>query len=129
MQQQVADKVTYAQGTPGYVSSLRSAAADQSLIVVYLGIASLACAFFFMTAFSWLGEIITRRLRIIYFRTMLGHDFEFFDRIGTGEMTSRMTGDLSIIQEALSEKLPLTFVYFSNFLAGFIGWFSVPYFK
>lgn len=118
---QVANKVTYAQGTPGYVSSLRHAAGEQALIVVYLGVGSLACSFFFMTAFSWIGESITKRLRIRYFRTMLGYDFEFFDRIGTGEMTSRMMGDLALIQEALSEKLPLTFVYLSNFIAGFIG--------
>lgn len=113
--------MTYAQGTPGYTEQLRAAAADQALIVVYLGIASLVSAFVLMAIFSWVGESIARRLRVRYFRTMLGHDFEFFDRIGTGEMTSRMTADFSTIQESLSEKLPLVFVYLSNFVAGFVG--------
>lgn len=122
--QQVADNLTYDQGAPGYTEALRSSATSQALIVLYMGVGSLLGSFVFMIAFNYTGESISRRLRVRYFQVMLGHDFEFFDRIGTGEMTSRMMGDLGVIQEALSEKLPLTFVYLSNFVAGFVVAFA-----
>jgi ATP-binding cassette subfamily B (MDR/TAP) protein 1 len=44
----------------------------------------------------------------------------FFDKIGAGEVTTRITADTNLIQEGLSEKIGLTLTGISTFVSAFV---------
>lgn len=44
----------------------------------------------------------------------------FFDKIGAGEVTTRITADTNLIQEGLSEKIGLTLTGVSTFVSAFV---------
>jgi len=51
----------------------------------------------------------------------------FFDKLGAGEVTTRITADTNQIQDGMSEKVGNTIMAFSTFIAAFIiGMYFVP---
>ena len=65
------------------------------------------------------GETTTRRIREAYLRAVLRQNIGFFDSLGAGEVTTRITSDMHLIQEGISEKIPITCQFISTFFAGF----------
>lgn len=57
----------------------------------------------------------------------------FFDRLGAGEITTRITADTNLIQDGISEKVGLTLTalatFITAFVIGFIKVSSVQYFE
>lgn len=62
------------------------------------------------------GEMTTRRIRERYLRSVLRQNVGFFDKIGAGEVTTRITSDMHLIQEGISEKIPITFQFIAQFV-------------
>ncbi|KAJ3025735.1 UNVERIFIED_CONTAM: Multidrug resistance protein 1 [Siphonaria sp. JEL0065] len=80
-----------------------------------------------MALWIWSGERQAKKIREEYLEAVLRQDMAFFDRTQTGEITTRMTGDIVVIQEGISDKVAMVFQSLSAFLAGFIiafakGW-------
>jgi ATP-binding cassette subfamily B (MDR/TAP) protein 1 len=44
----------------------------------------------------------------------------FFDKLGAGEVTTRITADTNLIQDGMSEKVSLTLSAVATFLAAFV---------
>lgn len=80
-----------------------------ALYLVYIGIGMLVATYIYMAAWIWTGETTTRRIREGYLRSILRQNVGFFDQIGAGEVTTRITSDVHLIQEGISEKVPITF--------------------
>eukprot|EP00457_Paulinella_chromatophora_P003290 gb/GEZN01003297.1/.p1 GENE.gb/GEZN01003297.1/~~gb/GEZN01003297.1/.p1 ORF type:complete len:697 (+),score=84.49 gb/GEZN01003297.1/:123-2093(+) len=51
------------------------------------------------------AEVITKNIRQVVFRTMLGKRIEFFDRAKTGDLVNRLSGDVGIISTTLTESV------------------------
>lgn len=73
------------------------------------------------------GENQTRRIRQLYFGSIMRQEVAWFDKTDTGELTTRMTADMSLIQEGLSDKIGLMIQFTSSFVGGFViafikGW-------
>lgn len=52
------------------------------------------------------GERQAAKMRMAYLRSMLNQDITLFDtEASTGEVISAITSDITIVQEALSEKV------------------------
>lgn len=52
------------------------------------------------------GERQAARIRNMYLKTILRQDVSFFDKeTNTGEVVSRMSGDIVLIQDAMGEKV------------------------
>lgn len=71
-----------------------------------------------MASWIYTGETTTRRIREGYLRAVLRQNVGFFDQLGAGEVTTRITSDIHLIQEGISEKVPITFQFVSQFFAG-----------
>ena len=44
----------------------------------------------------------------------------FFDKVGSGEVATRITSDTLLIQDAIGEKLPLAFSALATFISGLV---------
>lgn len=74
------------------------------------------------------GESVTRKTRENYLRAILRQNIGFFDRLGAGEVTTRITSDTNLIQEGVSQKLTITLQSLSTFITAFVIGF-VRYWK
>ncbi|KAJ0014347.1 hypothetical protein Pint_20697 [Pistacia integerrima] len=98
-----------------------------SLDFVFLAIAAGALGFLQMTCWIVTGERQAARIRSLYLKTMLRQDVGFFDTESHGEIIERMSGEILLIQDAMSEKvgkvIELGSTYISGFVIAFIkGW-------
>ncbi|OOQ88747.1 hypothetical protein PEBR_11267 [Penicillium brasilianum] len=66
------------------------------------------------------GEKITQRLREKFLAAILRQNIAFFDVLGAGEITTRITANMNLIQDSLISKLSLTLYSCSNFGAALI---------
>jgi ATP-binding cassette subfamily B (MDR/TAP) protein 1 len=51
-----------------------------------------------MAGFSYTGERMTQKIREAYLRAILRQNVAFFDNVGTGEVATRITADMNLIQ-------------------------------
>lgn len=90
------------------------------LFLVYIGIAMFAATYIYMAAWVYTGQIITRRIRERYLQAILRQDIAYFDVVGAGEITTRIQSDIQLIQEGISDKIPMSVMFISAFVTGFI---------
>jgi ATP-binding cassette subfamily B (MDR/TAP) protein 1 len=62
-----------------------------ALYFVYLGIASLVAVYVSTVGFSYTGEKVTQRIREQYLRAIFRQNIAFFDFLGAGEVTTRIS--------------------------------------
>ncbi|GAA5883526.1 hypothetical protein JCM16303_005465 [Sporobolomyces ruberrimus] len=93
---------------------------DGVLILVYIGIGSFVATYIYMGFWVYTGEVATRRIREKYLRAVLRQNVGWFDKIGAGELTTRIETDSHLIQEAISDKVPMSAFFLGSFFAGFI---------
>ncbi|RMZ86376.1 hypothetical protein DV736_g6397, partial [Chaetothyriales sp. CBS 134916] len=90
------------------------------LYFVYLAIAEFVLVYISTTLFLYVGEHITSKVRQEYLRAILRQNIGFFDKLGAGEVTTRITSDTNLIQDAISEKVGLTLAGVASFFAAFV---------
>ncbi|KAJ5641516.1 hypothetical protein N7490_005516 [Penicillium lividum] len=90
------------------------------LYYVYLGFGEFVTVYISMVGFMHTGEHITQQIREKYLEAILRQNIGYFDKQGTGEITTRITGDTNLIQEGISEKVGLTLTAISTFITAFI---------
>ena len=71
------------------------------------------------------GEAISRKMREKYLEAILRQNIGFFDKLGAGEITTRITGDTNLIQDGISQKVALTLQSISTFITAFVIGFVV----
>jgi ATP-binding cassette, subfamily B (MDR/TAP), member 1 len=84
------------------------------------GIGSFVLFYITIFGFNYVGERITRRIRKAYIAAVLRQNIAFFDFIGAGEVTARITSDLNLVQDALSEKVGVVLGALSSFVAALV---------
>jgi ATP-binding cassette, subfamily B (MDR/TAP), member 1 len=65
-----------------------------TLYFVYLGIGSFTSVYIGMLGFSYTGERITRQIRELYLRAIFRQNIAFFDFLGSGEITTRISSGM-----------------------------------
>ncbi len=118
--------VTY-DGTSASGAAMDSAVRDGVIKMCLVGTATFICSYVQMLCFVLSGERQSRRIREAYFRSVIRQDVAWFDQHTTGDLTNRLTSDMNLIQEGLSDKLGLLIQFSSAFIAGFVigyvkGW-------
>ncbi|KAF5095788.1 hypothetical protein D0Z00_003015 [Geotrichum galactomycetum] len=91
-----------------------------TLYFVYLGIGIFAASSLQTFLHVDRGEVIASRIRQHYLQSILRQNIAYFDRVGAGEVTSRITSDVTQIQDGISEKVGLILSGVSTFIAAFI---------
>ncbi|RFU78080.1 multidrug resistance [Trichoderma arundinaceum] len=104
----------------GTADKLSSDANFWSLMFFVVGLGALmayATLGFFMTL---LGIRLTKYYRLDYFRVILNQPIEFFDRVASGALVSRLQSDPSNLHELISVNLGLLISIFVSIISGSI---------
>jgi ATP-binding cassette subfamily B (MDR/TAP) protein 1 len=90
------------------------------LMIVYVGIAYFALIYIYTFCWNLSGERLAQRLREKYFASILRQDATFFDNLPAGEVSSRITGEISVIQQGTNEKVGIVINSVSFFIAAYV---------
>ncbi|GAA5824101.1 hypothetical protein JCM11251_001522 [Rhodosporidiobolus azoricus] len=90
------------------------------LILVYIGIGTFVATWVYTGTWIYSGETATRRIRENYLQAVLRQNVAFFDKMGPGEITTRIETDTHLIQEGISDKIAISVQFIAIFFAGFI---------
>lgn len=101
-------------------SQLESRIDRDALLLVYVGIAMFGSTYLYMATWVYTGEAITRRIREAYLAAILRQEIAYFDLMGAGEITTRIQNDIQLIQEGISDKMPMSVMFVATFVAGFV---------
>ena len=102
------------------IDSFKSTLNRYVLYFVYLAIGEFVLVYISTVLFIYVGEHITSKVRREYLKAILRQNIGFFDKLGAGEVTTRITADTNLIQEAISEKVGLTLTGVASFFAAFV---------
>lgn len=91
-----------------------------TLYFVYLGIGSFATSYISILGFSYTGERITRAIRELYLRAIFRQNIAFFDFLGSGEITTRISSDMNLVQDGIGQKIGLFVTGVSMFVTAII---------
>ncbi|PWY85909.1 P-loop containing nucleoside triphosphate hydrolase protein [Aspergillus heteromorphus CBS 117.55] len=87
---------------------------------IYLAIAEFLTIYIATAGFIYTGDHVVQRIRIEYLRAILRQNIAFFDNLGAGEITTRITADTNLIQDGISEKVGLALTGLSTFVTAFL---------
>lgn len=90
------------------------------LYFIYLGIAEFVTVYISTVGFIYTGEHITQKIREHYLESILRQNMAYFDKLGAGEVTTRITADTNLIQDGISEKVGLTLTAIATFITAFV---------
>lgn len=91
-----------------------------TLYFVYLAIAEFVSIYVCTVGFIYTGEHITQKVREQYLAGILRQNIAFFDKLGAGEITTRITADTNQVQDGISEKIALTLTAVATFVTAFV---------
>ncbi|WFD29720.1 ABC-type xenobiotic transporter [Malassezia sp. CBS 17886] len=91
-----------------------------AVYLVVIGLGSFVVVYAYMAIWVYTGEVITLRIRRNYLKAIMRQEIAYFDRLGAGEITTRIQSDIQLIQDGISDKLPLMVSFLSTFITGFI---------
>ncbi|KAJ5373656.1 ABC transporter integral membrane type 1 [Penicillium concentricum] len=90
------------------------------LYFIYLGIGEFVTIYVSTVGFIYAGEHVTQKIREHYLEAILRQNIAYFDKLGAGEVTTRITADTNLIQDGVSEKVGLTLTAVATFVTAFI---------
>ncbi|RPB05623.1 putative Leptomycin B resistance protein pmd1 [Choiromyces venosus 120613-1] len=91
-----------------------------TLYFLYLGVGEFVMIYISTVGFIYTGEHISQKIRGEYLKAILRQNIAFFDKLGAGEITTRITADTNLVQTGISEKVGLTLTALSTFFTAFI---------
>ncbi|KAJ2308963.1 hypothetical protein IWW55_000054 [Coemansia sp. RSA 2706] len=97
------------------------------LLFFILGIVMWVVSFGVNACWAISAENQGLRIRKLYYKSIMRQDIGWFDTIKTGELTTRITNDVNLVQEGLGEKFGFVFMNVVAFITAFIiafvkGW-------
>lgn len=101
------------------LNEFKASIANFVLYFVYIAIGNFAATYTSNLGFIYIGEQLTTRLREEYVESCLRQNVAFFDNLGAGEVAVRLTADINIIQQGISEKVGLCMAAISTLVSGF----------
>ena len=99
-----------------------------TLYFIYLAVGEFITIYICTVGFIYTGEHITQKIREHYLAAILRQNVAFFDKLGAGEITTRITADTNLVQDGISEKIALTLTAIATFVTAFVIAF-VKYWK
>ena len=90
------------------------------LYFVYLGIGEFVTIYVATVGFIYTGEHISAKIREHYLASILRQNIGYFDKLGAGEITTRITADTNLVQDGISEKVGLTLTATATFITAYV---------
>ena len=101
-------------------SSFQHTIAHEVLYLIYIGIAEFITIYISTVGFIYTGEHISGKIRAHYLKACMRQNIGFFDKLGSGEVTTRITADTNLVQDGISEKVALTLNALATFITAFV---------
>ncbi|CAF3552027.1 unnamed protein product [Rotaria sp. Silwood1] len=100
---------------------------QQSIWLTIMGCATIVVGYFQVSLWSVACERQTRRLRETLFRSILNKEIAYFDTHKTGQLSTRLTEDVSKVHDGIGDKVGSALQFIAAFFAGLIlglirGW-------
>ncbi|KAJ7761539.1 P-loop containing nucleoside triphosphate hydrolase protein [Mycena maculata] len=108
---------------PAVAAAFRRQAGHLATYLVVIGCGMFLCTYIYMYLYVYTAEVNAKRIREQYLQAVLRQDIQFFDKVGAGEVATRIQTDTHLVQQGISEKVALV----ANFLSAFITGFIVAY--
>ena len=113
--------VMYNPVIPGSDLVLDKAVRDAATKMAIIGACTFAAATIHTYCWTVSGENQARRIRESFFESLCRQDVAWFDKNSTGELTTRLTSDLNLIQDGISSKPGMVIKSVCAFIAGTAG--------
>ncbi|KAK9321030.1 P-loop containing nucleoside triphosphate hydrolase protein [Lipomyces orientalis] len=84
---------------------------------VYIGIADICFSYLGTFIVMDRGEVLSARVREQYLKATLRQNIGYFDKLGSGEITTRISADTILVQEGMSDKISQMVTNLTTFLA------------
>jgi ATP-binding cassette, subfamily B (MDR/TAP), member 1 len=101
-------------------SSFPSLLSHKVLYFVYLAIGEFILIYVATSGYIYTGSHIAAKVREEYLKAILRQNIGYFDKLGAGEVTTRITADTNLVQDAISQKVALTITGIATFITAFI---------
>ncbi|KAK9330669.1 P-loop containing nucleoside triphosphate hydrolase protein [Lipomyces starkeyi] len=98
-----------------------------SLYFLLLGIGVTILTFTKAFVFIDRADVLSARIREHYLAATLRQNIGYFDKLGSGEITTRISSDTVLLQDAMSEKVSYVISHSTTFIAAIIIAYSRSY--
>ena len=88
-----------------------------------IGVVNLLCSYLFVTCLNHAAEAQVFRIRNLFLKAVLRQDIGWYDVHQTGDFASRMSDDLTKLQEGIGEKIGMFIFFMTIFSASLINAF------
>jgi ABC-type multidrug transport system fused ATPase/permease subunit len=105
---------------PSSAASYQDGINSKILLIVYVGIAYFALIYIYTFCWNIFSERLAQRIRERYFSTILRQDTTFFDNMPAGEVSARITDEISVVQQGTNEKVGIVISSVSFFVAAYV---------
>ncbi|KAK9312643.1 P-loop containing nucleoside triphosphate hydrolase protein, partial [Lipomyces starkeyi] len=107
---------------PEYISpyDFQRQANYDAIYFIYFAIVEFITSYVSTYVFNDRGEVLAARIRKNYLASIMKQNMAYFDNVGTGEITTRISSDTLMIQDGISEKLGYLISFSSTFACSFI---------
>jgi ATP-binding cassette subfamily B (MDR/TAP) protein 1 len=101
-------------------SEFNNIAEQQALRFVYIGVGQLTAVTIGIYGLNYVGERVTTNLRKAYLDAVLRQNIAFFDHHGAGEVAIRISNDMALVQDGISQKVGLILFGIAGFLSAIV---------
>ncbi|KAK9762561.1 hypothetical protein K7432_011587 [Basidiobolus ranarum] len=111
----------------GSANDFNSAIVKNIVNFTILGVVAFIFSYGQTALWAITGERQCLRIRELYYASILRQEISWFDFVPGGDLTSRISGDVAVIQEGISQKIGLLIQNLTTFIGGFVlafvkGW-------
>ncbi|PVU86637.1 hypothetical protein BB560_006631 [Smittium megazygosporum] len=97
------------------------------LFYVYIAVANFVVSYLVYIIWNIIAENQAMRIREEFYKSIMSQEISWFDDITPGDLITRITSDVSLIQDGIDEKMGFMIQYISTFCSGIIlafvrGW-------
>ncbi|KAG1885118.1 P-loop containing nucleoside triphosphate hydrolase protein [Suillus subluteus] len=101
-------------------AGFRQSSASDASYLTYIGVGMFVCTYVYMTVWTYTGEVNAKRVRERYLQAVLRQEIAYFDDVGAGEVATRIQTDTHLVQQGISEKVPIVVSFLAAFVTGFV---------
>ncbi|KAI1364173.1 P-loop containing nucleoside triphosphate hydrolase protein [Xylaria arbuscula] len=101
-------------------SDYQAAINQKVILVVAVALAQFALIYIYGVCWNLFGERLAHRLREKYLRSLLRQEVSFFDKLPAGEVSSRLSADITTIKNGTSEKVGVYLGVLALFITSYI---------
>ncbi|ODM16765.1 hypothetical protein SI65_07730 [Aspergillus cristatus] len=108
-------------------SDLSSHVRTEVLYVIYITIGNFCSIYIYTCCWCLVSERLARRYRRHYFESVIKQEASFIESLPSGDVVSRLVGDIEVVQAGTSEKVGLVITTISYFVTAYIvAFIKVP---